>query len=446
MLSFLPEDHPASTVVETLREAGFRALLAGGAVRDRLLGLPATDFDVATSAVPSEVKAAFGHVVPVGEEFGVVLVVLDGQPVEVATFRSDAEYADGRHPVGVTFTRDPEEDAVRRDFTINALFFDPASSEVLDYIGGREDLERRLIRAVGDPVERFAEDRLRMLRAVRFASKLGFEISEETWTAIRALSGDIAGVSGERIRDELIGILTGPDPSRGVRMLLATGLLEEVLPEVAATVDVPQPARFHPEGDVYSHTLAAVEIVEPRTALLAMAALLHDVGKPPTLTNAERVRFDRHAPQGAEMAAVICRRLRFSRAESEAIRELVHDHLRFMAVRKMREARLRRFLTGSVGAEHLSLHRADCLASHGDLSNWAYSLARIEEWSREPPPPEKLVTGRDIVDLGLHPGPGFAPILREVEDLTLEKKLRTREEALDWLRRRVAEGDSSDEE
>jgi len=446
MLSFLPEDHPASTVVEKLSDAGFRALLAGGAVRDRLLGRPASDFDVATSAEPSEVKQVFPHVVPVGEDFGVVLVVLDGEAVEVATFRSDAEYDDGRHPVGVSFSLDPEEDALRRDFTINALFFDPVTSEVLDHIGGREDLDRRVIRAVGDPVERFAEDRLRMLRAVRFAAKLDFEITEETWSAIRALSGDIADVSGERIRDELIGILTGPDPVRGIRMLLATGLLEEVLPEVAATVDVPQPARFHPEGDVYTHTLATVDLIEPRTARLALAALLHDVGKPPTLTRAARVRFDRHAPRGSEMTEAICRRLRLSRLESEAIRELVHDHLRFIAVRKMREARLRRFLTGALGPEHIALHRADCLASHGGLKNWRYSRERVEEWSREPPPPEKLVSGRDLKELGLRPGPDFAPILAEVEDLTLEKKLRTREEALEWLRRRVGEGDPSDEE
>jgi len=446
MSSFIPEDHPVSTVVDALRGAGFRALLAGGAVRDRLLGRPAADFDVATSATPSEVKEVFPSVVPVGEDFGVVLVVLDRHPVEVATFRSDARYDDGRHPIGVTFSQDPEEDAVRRDFTVNALFFDPESSEVLDYTGGRKDLEARVIRAVGDPLERFAEDRLRMLRAVRFAAKLDFEMAHETWAAIQVLAIDIADVSGERVRDELIGILAGPDPVRGIRMLLATGLLEEVLPEVAAMVDVPQPSRFHPEGDVYSHTLAAVALTEPRTARLVLSALLHDIGKPVTLTRAERVRFDRHAPLGAEMSEVICRRLRMSREETDAVRELVHDHLRFMSVRKMREAKLRRFLTGRLGPEHIALHRADCRASHGDLSNWRYCRERVEAWSREPPLPERLVTGRDLKALGLAPGPAFAPMLREIEDLTLEKKVRTREEALEWLRRRVEEGTSSDEE
>jgi poly(A) polymerase len=248
------------------------------------------------------------------------------------------------------------------------------------------------------------------------------------------------------VRDELVKLLTGPDPVRGVSMLLASGLLEEILPEVSAMVDVPQPARFHPEGDVYTHTLAVLSRIRPRTARLALAGLLHDVGKPVTLTRRKRVRFDQHAPRGADMAEEILRRLRLSRAETAAIRELVADHLRFMAARKMRDARLRRFLTGPLGRDHMALHRADCEASHGDLTNWQFCRERLEAWELEPSPPPRLAGGRDLIDLGLSPGPAFAPILSELEDLTLEKRIRTREEALRWLRKRVSGGGDADEE
>ncbi|MEN8148898.1 MAG: CCA tRNA nucleotidyltransferase [Planctomycetota bacterium] len=444
MPSFFPESHPVRSVVSGLIARGHRTLLAGGAVRDRLLGRAASDFDVATSATPREVAAAFPRVVPVGEKFGVVLVVVEGRHVEVATFRHDAHYDDGRHPVGVSFTTDPREDAARRDFTVNALFYDPETDEVLDYVDGREDLDAGVIRAVGDPLERFAEDRLRMLRAVRFAAQLDFEIDPATWTAVRALAVDIVDVAGERIRDELLKILTGENPVRGLRMLCASGLLEEILPEVSAGVGVPQPARFHPEGDVFTHTLAAVARLSERTPRLALAALLHDIGKPVTQSVADRVRFDRHAPKGAEMAEVVCRRLRLSREESDAVRDLVHNHLRFMSVREMREARLRRFLAGTRGEEHLALHRADCRGSHGDLSNWRFCREKLGEWGREPPAPERLLRGADLKALGLLPGPDFAPILREAEDLTLEQKLRTREEALEWLRARVERKEEPD--
>jgi poly(A) polymerase len=446
MSEFLSDDHPAARVVAGLQAKGFRALLAGGAVRDRLLGRSAKDYDVATAARPDEVREVFRRVVPVGEPFGVVLVVLDGQPVEVATFRKDSRYDDGRRPTSVTYTRDPEEDALRRDFTVNALFLDLDTDETLDFTGGREDLAAKRLRCVGDPIQRFAEDRLRMLRAIRFAADLDFEIDPETWSAVRALAGEIGSVSGERVRDELLRMLAGAAPRRAVEMLTATGLMDEILPEVSAMVGVPQPARFHPEGDVYTHTLAVVERLESRSPLVALAALLHDIGKPVTLTRESRLRFDRHAGVGARMAGEICRRLRMSRAETEAVRELVRDHLRFMSVREMREAKLRRFLTGSLGEGHLALHRADCLASHGRLRNWRICREKMDRWNAEPPPPERLVTGRDLIDLGLRPGPDFAPLLGEVEDLTLEKRITTREEALTWLKARIETKGSSHEE
>jgi poly(A) polymerase len=437
---------PAAAVVRGLTDAGYEALIAGGAVRDLLLGRDPGDFDVATSARPEQVEAVFSHVVPVGERFGVVLVLVRGEPVEVATFRFDAEYADGRRPVAIRFSETAEEDARRRDFTVNGLFLDPRTGAVLDHVGGREDLSRGLLRAIGDPKERFDEDRLRMLRAVRLAAALGFEVEARTWAAMRARCAEISSVSGERIRDELLKTLTGPRPRRGVELLAASGLLEVVLPEVAAMIGVMQPPRFHPEGDVYQHTLLALSRLEAPSPVLAMATLLHDVGKPATRSQAERVRFDRHAGVGAAMAEDICRRLRFSRREGEAVAELVRDHLRFMSIMRMREARRRRFLTGERAAEHLALHRADCLASHGDLSHHEFAAEARRRYEAAPPPPPRLVTGRDLIEAGLTPGPIFARILSEVEDLVLEDRLRTREEALGWVRSRIESGEIVDED
>jgi poly(A) polymerase len=435
----------AAKVLRALRENGHRAYFAGGAVRDSLLGRPPSDWDVATSARPDDVRSVFDSVVPVGERFGVVLVVLDGVPVEVATFRHDAVYEDGRRPVSVRFTDDPEEDARRRDFTVNGLFLDPVTEEVLDFTEGRSDLRRRRLRAIGDPDLRFDEDRLRMLRAVRFAVALDFEIEEATFRAMRARAPEIRTVSGERIRDELLSILTGPRVRRAMDLLLVTGLLDAILPEVARMVGVRQPPRFHPEGDVWVHTLHALERLEAPSATLALATLLHDVGKPPTRTVEGRARFDRHAAVGAELAKRICRHLRLSGADSAKVVDLVHTHLKFMDVRRMREAKLRRLIGGPEGGERIALHRVDCLASHGDLDHWEFSVRRREEILAEPEPPPRLLTGEDLIELGFTPGPSFARILSEAEDLTVEGTLKTREEAREWARSRPEAGGRHDD-
>ncbi len=429
----------ALSVLRVLRDSGHAAYVAGGAVRDLLLGRPPGDVDIATSATPAEVRALFDRVVPVGEEFGVVLVVVEDLPIEVATFRRDFDYADGRRPARVVFGTRPEEDAARRDFTVNGLFLDPFDGDrVLDFVGGRADLAARVIRAIGDPRQRFEEDRLRMLRAVRFACVLGFTLDPATAGAVMERAADIASVSGERIRDEILGILAGPDPREGLALLRATGLLRVILPEVDALAGVPQPANFHPEGDVFTHTALALHHLSPRTPTLCLAALLHDIGKPATLAVADRIRFNGHAALGAEMAGEVCRRLRLSRRDTEAVVELVAGHLRFLDVERMREARLRRFLTGPLAEDHLALHRADCLASLGDLSRYEFCVRRRAEFLSAPPPPDRLLTGHDLKGLGLLPGPEFAQILAEVDDRRLEGRLRTRREALDYVRRRLA--------
>jgi poly(A) polymerase len=430
--------------VRVLARAGHLALFAGGAVRDRLLGREPEDYDVATSARPEEVAGLFPRVVPVGERFGVMLVVAEEAAVEVATFRREAVYRDGRRPESVTFTADPEEDALRRDFTVNGLFEEPESGEVLDFVAGRRDLRERRVRSIGDPFARLREDRLRMLRAVRFACALDFELEAETRRAIEELAPEVVRVAGERVREELLLILTGRAPGRGLKLLRDTGMLDALLPEVAAMVGVEQPPEFHPEGDVFEHTCGVLDRLESPSPVLALAGLLHDVGKPPTFAVKERIRFDDHSRVGADMAREICRRLRVSRKETEQVAELVHQHLRFMMVRRMREAKLRRFLTGPLADEHLALHRADCLASHGDLGNWEYCRDRREEYAREPPRVEPLIRGEDLIDLGLTPGPIFAKILGEVEDRMLEGKLTSREEAVTFVRSRYLEGEDAD--
>jgi len=435
----------ALEVVERLRAAGHQALFAGGCVRDELLGREPDDFDVATSARPDEVRGLFEKVVPVGERFGVGMVLIEGVPVEVATFRLDHAYGDGRHPDFVTFSDGPEEDARRRDFTVNGLFRDPATEEVLDYVGGLEDIEAGVIRAIGDPAERFGEDRLRMLRAVRFACALGFEIDGATLRAVCDRATDIDSVSWERKRDEILKIISGPAPSRGLGLLLETGLLAEVLPEVRDMVGVEQPPEFHPEGDVFVHTGLVLDELEDPSPVLAVAALLHDVGKPPTFERAERIRFDGHAGIGAEMATEICRRMKLSRRATEDVAELVRNHLRFFDVEKMREARLRRFLTSPLAEAQLELCRADSAASHEKLETWRFCVEKREAYLSEPASVERFVTGRDLIDLGMAPGPRFAEILREFENLQLEGRLSTREEALALARSRFQSGDEHEE-
>jgi tRNA nucleotidyltransferase/poly(A) polymerase len=423
----------ALQITRTLEESGHRALLAGGVVRDLLLGRSIADLDIATSAPPEMVEALFHRTIPVGKQFGVVVVVVEGKQYEVATFRTEGGYLDGRHPTVVHFAG-AEEDARRRDFTVNALFLDPESLEIIDYAGGLDDLERRLIRTVGNPAERFQEDKLRLLRAVRFACQLDFTIDDRTFEQVRKQAASLVRVSPERIRDELIKILTGPDAARGLDLLSESGTLEVILPEVAALKGIQQPPEYHPEGDVFVHTRLMFQLAgRIRDPILALAILLHDIGKPPTFTVRERIRFDGHDHKGAEMAERVCRRLRLSSEETAEVVELVREHLRFIPVREMRESTLKRFLRKDNIGRHLELHRLDCLASHGDLTSYGFCLEKLEEFGQEAMRPRPLLNGDDLIALGLEPGPVFSEILAQLEDLQLEGRLSSREAALDWV-------------
>lgn len=424
----------ALQIVQTLRSSHHEALFAGGVVRDLLLGRPISDIDVATSAHPDQVEALFPHTIPVGKQFGVVLVILNGISYEIATFRKDRAYTDGRHPNGVEFVG-RREDALRRDFTVNALFLDPLTEEIIDYVEGQLDLERRIIRTVGTPAERFEEDKLRLLRAVRFACQLGFEIESDTFREMERRSTTVGQVSQERIRDEVIKILTGPSPASGLQLLFDTRLLHAVLPEAAAMSGVEQPPEFHPEGDVFEHTKLMLELSGGNlSASLALGILLHDVGKPPTFRVAERIRFDGHAEMGAEMAAAICRRLRISNDLTGQVVDLVKHHLRFIHVTDMRESTLKRFLRMENFEEHLALHRLDCLSSHRDLSNYTFSKQKLEEFGQEVIRPKPLLNGLDLISLGFKPGPVFSEILTGLEDRQLEGAITTKEEALEYVK------------
>ena len=426
----------ALEIVERLRGAGHAAYFAGGCVRDMLLGREPKDYDVVTDAPPARVRDLFPDALAVGAQFGVMLVRREATQVEVATFRSDHAYLDGRRPSGVTFTTSAEEDVCRRDFTINGLLYDPVGDEVLDFVGGRSDLAARLIRAIGDPAARFAEDHLRLLRAVRFAARLAFEIEPDTRQAIGTHSAAITQVAAERVRDELVRILSEGGARRGFEMLDAAGLLAHLLPEVAAMQGVAQPPEFHPEGDVWTHTLLMLEMLRDPTPTLAMGVLLHDVGKPPTFRVADRIRFDNHCEIGARMAEEICGRLRFSRRQIDQIAELVRNHLRFKDAPHMRESTLKRFLRLPAFEEHLELHRLDCLSSHRRLEN--YDLVR-QAWLRlgeEGIRPPRLITGDDLLALGHRPGPLYRQILEAIEEAQLDRRVASREEALALVRER----------
>jgi len=533
----------ALRIVETLRAKGYEAYLAGGCVRDLLLGREPADYDVATSATPDVVLEMFPRTFAVGAHFGVVLVAPDGEDAgfmtEVATYRSDLAYSDGRHPDAVRYTETAEEDVRRRDFTINGLLLDPARvfpqglkppiilaglgtaeavplqnsnadsgtpeivphqcttsvagsrglrandqmiqekatadpstrplrglaqddktverianfcglaqddkalgvrddlrAAVIDYVGGVADLDAGEVRAIGRPETRFEEDHLRMLRAVRFAARFGFEIEPETKRAIRALASRIHAVSRERVRDELTKMLTEGRARRAFELLDETGLLTEVLPEIARMKGVEQPPQYHPEGDVWVHTLMLLELLEPGCSMtLAWGALLHDVGKPPTFRQApDRIRFDRHAEVGVAMGAEICRRLRFSNDETRQILALIENHMRFMDAQRMKESTLKRFFRLERFEEHLALHRMDCLAGSGFLDHWNYVRERLASMTAETVRPKPLITGRELIAAGYKPGAGFREMLRAAEDAQLEGTVATAEEAMRLVR------------
>ena len=424
----------ARSIVAQLRAAGHQAYLVGGCVRDLLLGRTPKDFDVATDARPDRVSELFERSEQVGAHFGVVLVRENTSQVEVATFRSDASYSDGRRPDAVRFETDPRQDVMRRDFTINALLLDPDTNQVLDFTGGQEDLRRRVIRAIGDPEERFQEDHLRLIRAVRFAARLGFEIEPGTMAALRRLHGLIEKVSPERVREELGRILTEGGARRGFELLDETGLLGDILPEVAAMKGVAQPPEFHPEGDVWAHTLLLLEKLRHPTVTLAAGALLHDVGKPPTFRVADRIRFDGHVEEGVRLAHDILTRLRFSGEQIAQIEALIANHMRFKDAGQMRESTMKRFLRMENFAEHLELHRLDCLSSNGKLDTYKRVRARLAEMGEEDLRPKPLLTGRDLIERGYQPGPSFWKMHAAVEDAQLEARVQNKEEALALVR------------
>jgi poly(A) polymerase len=428
-----PVEQGAREVCNVLRTGGFRALLAGGCVRDKLLGRSPEDFDIAADAHPEDVIALFPKTVAVGASFGVVLVLWKGERYEVATFRADGPYLDGRRPSSVTYT-DPEHDAQRRDFTINALFLDPETDQVIDYVGGQQDLEVGVVRAVGDPYRRFEEDHLRLLRAVRFTARFDYELESQTRDAVLALHSKIHGTSAERIRDELVKMLCEGHARRAFELLHETRLLHEVLPEVAAMEGVEQPAAFHPEGDVWTHTLIMLDQLQNPTPTLAMGVLLHDVGKPVTQTFEDRIRFNNHDHVGADMARDICHRLRFSKKDTEQIVWLVDQHMRLATLPDMKESKRRRFVREEGFSELVALGRIDCLGSHGmlDTVDWIEDYrANLKPEQTRPP---ALVTGNDLITMGYKPGPLFKEILSAVEDAQLEGKLETPEAARAFIR------------
>jgi poly(A) polymerase len=437
----------ANSICNTLIREGRQAFLVGGCVRDLLLGREPADYDVSTDATPDRVISLFPESVAVGAQFGVIIVPRDGHQVEVATFRSDIGSADGRHPERVVFTSSPEQDVQRRDFTINGLLMRRDSGEILDFVGGQSDLRAGIIRAIGEPARRFAEDKLRMLRAVRFAARFGFQIEPETFAAIRLHAHEIGQVSAERIREELTKLLTEGAARRGMELLDESGLLQQVLPEVAAMQGVEQPPQYHPEGDVWTHTLLMLEGLptgsSATSATLAWGVLLHDVGKPrtfrPVSETGDRIRFDGHVDVGVRMAEVICGRLRFSNQDSEQILSLIANHMRFKDVSRMRASTLKRFIRLPQFDEHLALHRLDCLSSHRHLDAYDFVRRTLEQTPVEEMRPVRLLTGSDLQSLGYQPGPLFSKILRSLEDAQLEGQVRSREDAIAFVAKHYGE-------
>jgi poly(A) polymerase len=427
----------AREICARVAEHGHIAYFAGGCVRDMVRGLIPKDFDIATDAPPETVQNIFPHTYAVGAKFGVIVVVENGINFEVATFRSDDAYIDGRRPTAVRFST-PEEDAKRRDFTINGMFFDPAKNDVIDFVGGRADLERKLIRAIGDPAQRFAEDRLRMLRAVRFATVLDFQIDPQTWAALVASAETITQISAERIRDELVKIFLSANRVRGWDLLDQSGLMRAILPEIEPMKGCEQPEQFHPEGDVFKHTRLMLQLLPETVSLpLVFSVVLHDVAKPVTAKVDEtgRIRFNEHDRVGAAMTEQIMERLRFSRAEIDATVEMVRQHMVFKDVPKMRVSKLKRFMSRSTFNEELELHRVDCASSHRMMDNYEFLLRKKEEFANEPIIPPPLVTGDDLISLGLKPGPKFGQILEAIETRQLEGALKDRDQALDWVKK-----------
>ena len=430
----------ARRIVQRLHDAGHAALYAGGCVRDMLRGQTPHDYDIATAARPEQVQALFRRTFDVGAHFGVIVVHEDGHDFEVASFRSDGAYIDGRRPESIVFST-PQMDAERRDFTVNGMFFDPLADQVVDYVGGQRDLAAKILRAIGEPAARFREDRLRLLRAVRFATVLQFDIEPATWRAVCDSAPHIHEVSAERIREELVKTFLSPQRVRGFDLLDESGLLREALPEIDALKGCEQPPQFHPEGDVFVHTRIMLGLLPAEVSLpLVLSVLFHDIGKPRTGTVDDdgRIRFNGHDKLGAEMTEALMLRLRFSRAEIDATVEAVANHMVFKDVKEMRVAKLKRFMARANFDDELELHRVDCTSSHAMLDNYEFIRNKRDEFAAEPLIPPPLITGRDLIDLGLTPGPRFKELLEAVQSRQLEATLTTRDDALAWLKNELA--------
>ncbi|MCH2694823.1 MAG: CCA tRNA nucleotidyltransferase [Acidobacteriia bacterium] len=461
----------AKRIVQRLQKNGFLAFFVGGCVRDYLMKLQPKDYDIATSAKPNEVMKLFSETIDIGANFGVIQVMEGEQSFAVATFRSDGNYDDGRHPNEVEYALDPKLDVQRRDFTINGLYYDPLTQNLLDFVGAQQDIQSRIIRTIGSAEKRFREDRLRLIRAIRFSSQFGYTLEKKTQSAILKEAPNIIEVSPERIRDELVRILTEGYSELAINALNENRLLVHILPDVAALRGIEQPPQFHPEGDVWTHTLKMLKLMDQtissrgiikssgkpvsnsnvvkntvqKTELkkieispypsmtLAMATLLHDIGKPNTYEKKDRIRFNGHAKLGAEMAFGICQQLRFSKKQQKLITELIRDHLKFKDLAQMRPSTLRRFLGQEGFSEHLELHRLDCLGSHGNLDNWKLANHSLSNLQPEEIHPPALLTGKDLIEMGYLPGPVFKKILNSLKDAQFENELKTSQQAKQWV-------------
>ena len=430
-----PKFKAAREIIRKLKENTHEAFIVGGAVRDMLLNEEPNEFDISTSATPKEIETIFSRTKSVGQSFGVMLVLIDDISIEVATFRKDMQYNDGRHPEEVVYTKHVEEDIERRDFTVNGLVLDPETSQIFDYCEGIKDIESKIIRTIGLPEKRFSEDYLRMLRAIRFSNRFNFDIEEGTRAALSKNAEKISLISIERIRDEITRIIAeSNNPGKGMMSLSDFGLLKHIIPEIEDLKNVEQPEEFHPEGDVFVHTCLVLDMLdynEKDNTELAYGALLHDIGKPKTKTVTDRIRFNRHEYVGANMTEKICKRLKFSNKQTSNIKSLVSEHMKFGNIKQMKKSTFKKFISLHNFDNHLALHKADCLGSHGDLSLYDYTLARIDELKNEPIKPEPLITGDDLISLGLEPSPKFKEILSKIFDEQLEGNITSKEEGIE---------------
>ena len=427
----------AIEIIGKLQEKGHIAYLAGGCVRDMLRGEIPKDYDIATSALPEEITSIFSKTREVGVHFGVVIVIVNNQAFDVATFRNDGSYKDGRHPEEVTFST-PQDDTARRDFTVNGIFFDPISEKYIDFVEGKSDIDKKVIRAIGEPNLRFQEDHLRLLRAIRFAARFDYEIETETWNSIKSNASGISKISKERIRDELTKILLNENRVLGFDLLVESGLMEHIIPEILQLKGCEQPPQFHPEGDVFIHTRLMLSLLKDAPSIeLVLSVLLHDIGKPATYSfdeEADRIRFNGHDKLGAEMSDQILRELKFSNSIIEDVVQMVANHMTFKDVQNMRQSKLKRFMSRSTFNDEIELHRVDCLGSWGGLDNYDFLNKKMIEFANEPIIPQPLLTGKDLIELGWSPGPDLGQTLNSVQDLQLEGKLNSKDEALDWVK------------